>query len=218
MGHGGGDDEHHDRIREDLNRPYQPSFVETHFMPFLYSIVDVPVTFFREHIVEKLRTPYPYYHQRFRRVPTIETCALDDLVCFHEANMQYERDRAVDRNILRILRRRRDECRAWYKFEEEDVQRFCKDITVDHEEAAVNFFIKYGELSWNTDVSHAFMKQKHRMLWERRNGPVGTGQRSAVDVARAVESADKTAEQEDSMLAVLRRITSRAGLPKELRP
>lgn len=25
------------------------------------------------------------------------------------------------------------------------------------------------------DVVHAFMKQKHRMIWERRHGPVGSG-------------------------------------------
>lgn len=30
-----------------------------------------------------------------------------------------------------------------------------------------------GELSTQADVRDAFMKQKHRMLWERDNGPVG---------------------------------------------
>jgi len=25
------------------------------------------------------------------------------------------------------------------------------------------------------DAKNAYMKQKHRMIWERRHGPVGTG-------------------------------------------
>lgn len=26
-----------------------------------------------------------------------------------------------------------------------------------------------------TNVKNAYMKQKHRMIWERRHGPVGSG-------------------------------------------
>lgn len=32
-----------------------------------------------------------------------------------------------------------------------------------------------GDLGIKCDVVHAFMKQKHRMVWERRHGPVGSG-------------------------------------------
>lgn len=39
----------------------------------------------------------------------------------------------------------------------------------DAEEADLNFFIKYGELGAESDVRDAYMKQKHRMVWERRN-------------------------------------------------
>jgi len=28
------------------------------------------------------------------------------------------------------------------------------------------------------NVRNAYMKQKHRMIWERRHGPVGSGMRS----------------------------------------
>ncbi|TPP62467.1 NADH dehydrogenase [ubiquinone] 1 beta subcomplex subunit 10 [Fasciola gigantica] len=123
----------------------------------------------------------------------------------------------VDKNILRILKRRRDECALWYRHEEEDVLRFCKTIIDEHEQAAVNYFIKYGELSWNTDVRHAFMKQKHRMLWERRNGPVGTGERSAVQ--KAVAAADKAVEKKtEDMFSILGRSLGSRHLPKEMRP
>lgn len=47
-----------------------------------------------------------------------------------------------------------------------------------YDECAKNLFIKYGELSYNPRVEQAFMKQKHRLIWERRHGEVGTGMRT----------------------------------------
>lgn len=38
----------------------------------------------------------------------------------------------------------------------------------------VLFFVD-GDLSAQHTVTTAYMKQKHRMLWERRHGPVGSG-------------------------------------------
>ena len=32
-----------------------------------------------------------------------------------------------------------------------------------------------GDLGAGFNVRDAFMKQKHRLLWERRHGPVGSG-------------------------------------------
>lgn len=32
-----------------------------------------------------------------------------------------------------------------------------------------------GDLGAYGDVRAAYMKQKHRMVWERRHGPVGSG-------------------------------------------
>lgn len=40
------------------------------------------------------------------------------------------------------------------------------------EENELNFFIKYGELGSEADVRDAYMKQKHRMIWEKRNPEV----------------------------------------------
>ena len=50
--------------------------------------------------------------------------------------------RLVDANIVRLLRRKVDECRRWYGRDFEDMERFCKPYIKDHEEAATNFYIK----------------------------------------------------------------------------
>ena len=36
--------------------------------------------------------------------------------------------------------------------------------------AQQNFYIKYGDLKWHATARDVFMKQKHRMVWERRYG------------------------------------------------
>lgn len=40
------------------------------------------------------------------------------------------------------------------------------------------FLLSDGDLGGTVDVRRAYMKQKHRMLWERRHGPVGTGMKA----------------------------------------
>jgi len=39
------------------------------------------------------RNKLVYYHQHFRRVPTIDECEIDDQLCFFEAERQFARDR-----------------------------------------------------------------------------------------------------------------------------
>lgn len=36
-----------------------------------------------------------------------------------------------------------------------------------------------GEMGVSLNAVNAYMKQKHRMIWERRHGPVGTGMKGA---------------------------------------
>jgi NADH-ubiquinone oxidoreductase subunit 10 len=36
-----------------------------------------------------------YYHRRYRRVPTIDECTVNDPLCYFEANEQFKRDRLV---------------------------------------------------------------------------------------------------------------------------
>lgn len=48
----------------------------------------------------------------------------------------------------------------------------------------IYLFIKFyylfadGDLGPYNKVSDGYMKQKHRMVWERRHGPVGTGMKN----------------------------------------
>lgn len=39
-----------------------------------------------------------------------------------------------------------------------------------------------GDIGPRPDVKDAFMKQKHRMVWERRHGPVGSGMKQPDNV------------------------------------
>ena len=52
----------------------------------------------------------------------------------------------------------------------------CKPLYDAYEKAAENYYIKYGEVSrYYGRAEDALAKQKHRIMWERRHGPVGTG-------------------------------------------
>ncbi|KAH8858161.1 NADH dehydrogenase [ubiquinone] 1 beta subcomplex subunit 10 [Schistosoma japonicum] len=169
---GSSHDESVDVTRESLFREFKPH-TGYKIRDIFGSIIDIPVTLFRVHVVDKVRTPYPYYHKRYNRVPTVDQCLTDDFACLEEADQQYRRDRLVDMNIVRILRNSKNQCIQWHKYDHEDVNQFCGPLIADYENAAVNYYIKYGELHHSANVTEVFMKQKHRMLWERRHGPVG---------------------------------------------
>jgi len=137
----------------------------------LYSWFDRPTTWFRKTIVEPNQQKYPWYHRQLRRVTTIDQCYTDDKACFYEADQQYQRDRAVDSEIIGILRYRMDDC---VREEYPDYEK-CFPLKEAYEQAAADWFTKYGDLGGQHTVITAYMKQKHRMLWERRHGKVGTG-------------------------------------------
>lgn len=76
----------------------------------------------------------------------------------------------------------------------------CQKIFKDYKDAEVNWFIKCttvtcfccvvlivivldGDLGAYHNVKTAYMKQKHRMIWERRHGPVGSGKKKSSEVA-----------------------------------
>jgi len=84
------------------------------------------------------RKEYPWYHQQFRRVPTIDQCYTDDRLCIYEANEQFLRDRMIDSNILTILRYRMDDC---FREEYPDYHK-CLPFKEAYEEAAGNWFAK----------------------------------------------------------------------------
>merc|ERR1711978_101536 len=99
----------------------------------------------------------------------------------YEANIQMHRDKKVETEIVKILRRRAEDC----KYYEQDFSAFlgpgnetqnkCRDLFIDYEKAAANLYIKYGDMSFDNDkADQVLMKQKHRLIWERRHGPLPT--------------------------------------------
>ncbi|KAJ6216917.1 hypothetical protein RDWZM_008074 [Blomia tropicalis] len=141
-------------------------------MRVISKFIDGPTTWFRESVVEKFRgPPYPYYHRKFNRVPTIDECYTDDMGCLYEANEQYKRDRKVDFEIIKILKQRYFRCSYFERIVndfEYDFDKICVKEKEDWKKAELNLFIKYGELGPYSTVVAAFMKQKHRLIWERR--------------------------------------------------
>merc|ERR1719430_1663802 len=153
---------------------------------------DKPITWWRKNVVEPRRTPQPWYHRNFTRVPTIDECYVDDVVCREEAHQQFKRDWMVEQEIVHLLRARVEDCAFYEKGSgianwgqvnpidlSEGSKHPCKGILDTYERAAENYFIKYGEMAHYARVEDAFMKQKHRLMWERRHGPVGTGMKES---------------------------------------
>ncbi|KRX26766.1 NADH dehydrogenase [ubiquinone] 1 beta subcomplex subunit 10 [Trichinella nelsoni] len=138
------------------------------FKYYVWRMLDIPATWMKENVVDPLQKDrkMPYYHQRFNRVRTIDECAVDDRVCYEEAQMQYHLDKMVDGYILDILRNRMQRCREYYM---NNAEYKCAKCIDDFEQAELNFYIKYGDMGYYGDVLTAYTKQKHRMIWERRH-------------------------------------------------
>ena len=97
---------------------------------FMYTVAVAPVVWFRENVVEKVRGPeYNWYHRRYRRVPTIDECYFHDWGCRYkmnfsksqilsnnslifrfEAQVQMERDKQVEEQIVQLLKYRAIDC------------------------------------------------------------------------------------------------------------
>ena len=108
-----------------------------------------------------------------------------------EANHQFKRDWLVEEQIVHLLRERMHDCFFYEKGTglahmqvspqplvdvSEGSTHICKPLYDAYEKAAENYYIKYGEVSrYYGRAEDALAKQKHRIMWERRHGPVGTG-------------------------------------------
>lgn len=99
----------------------------------------IPSSFDRKLISPLLEKKYPWYHEKFRRVPTIDQCYTDDYVCIFEANQQYKRDKLVDNEILNIMRKRFEDC---VLYEAPDHVAKCTPLIEAYNKAAENWFIK----------------------------------------------------------------------------
>jgi NADH dehydrogenase (ubiquinone) 1 beta subcomplex subunit 10 len=90
-----------------------------------------PARWFRETAVEPNKGPeYPYYHRRWRRVPTIDECYMHDYVCMEEANLQYKRDKMVEGAMVQLLGERLTDCVMFYKpiLDRDDPNNQCREI------------------------------------------------------------------------------------------
>lgn len=92
-----------------------------------------------ESVVAPNQKQYPWYHQTYRRVPTIDQCYTDDHVCRFEANQQFKRDRLVDNEVLSILRQRFEDCML---YEGPDGERKCRSLYESYQRGAENWFTK----------------------------------------------------------------------------
>lgn len=176
------------------NHPTLGPFVRT-----MHTVVNGPVYWFREKVTG-MRTgeANAWYHRSLQRVPGIETCHSSDIVCREEANQQYKRDQTVEIEIVSLLRNRLNDCVFYEKgtgtgHMQVDVHEIidlsegsrhpCKALSDAYEKAGKNYFIKHGELGVHGRAENALMKQKHRLMWERRHGEVGTGMKEAAPEA-----------------------------------
>jgi hypothetical protein len=75
--------------------------------------------------------------------------------------------RQVDKQITFILQERHHECLV--KEGVYDGIFKCANLKKDYDEALANYFIKYGDLQAQSSAIVVYMKQKHRLIWQRRN-------------------------------------------------
>ena len=45
----------------------------------------------------------------------------------------------------------------------------CKDLKAEYDRTLTNYYIKYGDLHSQANAVDVYMKQKHRLIWQRRN-------------------------------------------------
>uniref|UniRef100_C1BMJ7 NADH dehydrogenase [ubiquinone] 1 beta subcomplex subunit 10 n=1 Tax=Caligus rogercresseyi TaxID=217165 RepID=C1BMJ7_CALRO len=146
------------------------------FFDTLGTAVTGPIHWFRENVATPYRQNYPWYHRQYRRVPGIENCYTDDWVCREEANAQFRRDKVVEKQIVHLLGNRFNACLTEEGYEayyaKTDPNAKCHELWKNWCDANLNFYIKYGDMKADFKAEDALMKQKHRMIWERRHGPI----------------------------------------------
>lgn len=96
--------------------------------------------FVLENIVLPNRQGNVYYHRKFLRVPTVDECYVDDVLCAFEANQQWKRDRKVETMILHILKRRWNACVTYYEKSADFTK--CEPLLKAYEDAENAWFIK----------------------------------------------------------------------------
>ncbi|NXU59317.1 NDUBA dehydrogenase, partial [Turnix velox] len=142
--------------------PNPVDFIQTVFN----YVIDAPVTFVREWIErQQAKNKYYYYHQKFRRVPDLSECMEGDYPCFFEAEAQWRRDRMVDQEIVEIVRERLGACK--HREGPNQFQNCAKEMEL-LAQVTKAYQDRYGDLGYHGNARTCLMKQKHRMMEERK--------------------------------------------------
>uniref|UniRef100_A0A1I8IVH6 NADH dehydrogenase [ubiquinone] 1 beta subcomplex subunit 10 n=1 Tax=Macrostomum lignano TaxID=282301 RepID=A0A1I8IVH6_9PLAT len=83
---------------------------------------------------------------------------------------------------------------------------------------STNYFIKHGDMGYAHNVKNALMKQKHRMLWERKYGEVGS-RGDPNKYPNVIDMEPGTLEHEDTLIGNMRKFGNNHDRnPKEMAP
>ena len=114
--------------------------------------------------------PRRYYHQKFRRVPNIWECDVEDSMCVYEAESQFRRDLKVDEEIVNLIEQRLLVC---VSTEGENFKFRCNDVRELFEKVQYAFHVKYGGIGKNLNARSTLNKQKNRFIEDRYLARVG---------------------------------------------
>ncbi|XP_072273604.1 NADH dehydrogenase [ubiquinone] 1 beta subcomplex subunit 10 [Pyxicephalus adspersus] len=129
-------------------------------------VIDKPVTIFHDWMIrQREKNKIYYYHRIFQRVPDLSQCLEDDILCRFEAEMQWRRDVQVDREIVKIMRERYMAC---ITREGANAQQNCLGIKEEYAQACRGYKSRYDDLGANGNARRCLMKQKARMIEERK--------------------------------------------------
>ncbi|XP_039265282.1 NADH dehydrogenase [ubiquinone] 1 beta subcomplex subunit 10-like [Styela clava] len=147
---------------------FNPLYFVGSLVDFFYAKPIVAV----QGLLENFRGPSNriYYHRKFRRVPEIWECELNDSTCVYEAEIQFRRDKLVETEILEILKKDMETCCHSNPIVYGDV---CEPLIKEYKEMKKNWMIKYGDLAHTLSARSVLNKQKNRLIETRYKERVG---------------------------------------------